>query len=171
MKNNIIGNPAVIGSGCTVVGCNGIEMNAAGSSTLAATVSNNTISQFAGNGIRGNDNSGSAAMQLKINGNAINTPVLGASNGIFAQSGAISTDTTSVCADISGNTIVGVFASTQIRVRNRFAGTTFRLPGYAGAGNDTSAVALFLAGQNGGATSSATINTNVFAGGAACTTP
>jgi hypothetical protein len=171
VKNNIIGNAGVAASGCSVVGCNGIDLNASGTGTFAATVSTNTVSQFAGTGIRGNDSSGSASMQLKINGNTINTPLAGATNGIFAQSGALSTDTTSVCADIFSNSISGVFSSTQIRVRNRFAGTLFRLPGYAGAGNDTTAVAAFLSGQNGGATASATINTNVFSGGAACATP
>jgi hypothetical protein len=171
VKNNIIGNTGVPSSGCSVAGCNGVELNASGSGTFAATISTNTVSQFAGTGVRANDSSGSAAMHVKINGNTINTPAAGAVNGIFAQSGALSTDTTSVCADIVSNSISGVFSSTQIRVRNRFAGTLFRLPGYAGAGNDTTAVSAFLSGQNGGATASATINANVFSGGAACTTP
>jgi hypothetical protein len=90
---------------------------------------------------------------------------------VFVQSGAISTDTTSVCADISGNTISGTYVSTQIRVRNRFPGTLFRLPGFPGPGNSTAAVATFLSGQNGGATASATVNGNIFGGGAACPTP
>jgi VCBS repeat-containing protein len=169
--NNIIGNIGVLASGCSVVGCTGIDLNAAGSGTFAARVSSNTVSQFSGTGIRGNDTSGSAVMQVKFNSNTVNTPVVGAVNGIFVQSGALATDTTSVCADIVSNTILGVYSSTQIRVRNRFPATTFRLPGYAGAGNDTTAVALFLSGQNGGATASATINGNTFGGGAACTTP
>jgi hypothetical protein len=110
-------------------------------------------------------------MNLKFSGNTVSNPNAGALNGIFVQSGAVSSDTTSVCADIVGNSISGAYGSTQIRVRNRFAGTTFRLPGYAGAGNDITAVAAFLSGQNGGATASATINANIFGGGAACPTP
>ncbi|MEA2568913.1 MAG: hypothetical protein QOI24_914 [Acidobacteriota bacterium] len=172
VRNNIIGAAATPLSGCSTSGCNGIELNASGTSSIAATITGNTVTQFDSQGIRGNASSGSVAMQLKISGNTISNPsVIDGLNGIFVQSGAVSTDTTSVCADIVSNSILGVYGSTQIRVRNRFAGTTFRLPGYAGAGNDTTAVALFLTGQNGGATASATINADTFAGGAACTTP
>src|SRR5258707_1875432 len=151
VNNNIIGNAAMPLSGCSAPGCNGIDMNGGGSGTFAATVTGNTISQFDSQGVRGNANAGSLAMNLKISGNTISTLAAAAANGIFVQSGPGSTDTTSVCADIFSNSILGGYSSTQIRERNRFAGTPFRLPGYAGAGNDTTAVALFLTGQNCGA--------------------
>jgi hypothetical protein len=171
VTGNIVGNPLVPGSGCSVVGCDGLLFNGAGTGTLAATVSGNEIYQSAGFGIRGNATSGSNTMNLTMTGKTISNPAAGAQNGVFVQSGAISTDTTSVCADISGNTISGTYVSTQIRVRNRFPGTLFRLPGFPGPGNSTAAVATFLSGQNGGATASATVNGNIFGGGAACPTP
>ena len=116
--------------------------------------------------------SGSVSANLAISTNTIAEPAVGASNAIFVQSGSISTDTASVCADIINNTITGTYSSSgAILVRNRFPATTFRLPGYAGPGNSTSAVAAFLSGQNGGVTAVATINGNIFGGGAACVAP
>jgi hypothetical protein len=68
----------------------------------------------------------------------------------------VSTDTTTICADIRGNTATttaaGVFG---IRVRNRFAGTSFILEDYAGAPTDDAAVQTFLATTNNAATTSA----------------
>ncbi len=75
---------------------------------------------------------------------------------IRVDAGSVSTDTTTVCADIRGNTAsttaVGLFG---IRVRQRFAGTTFILEDYAGAPTDDAAVQAFLSRTNNGATTSA----------------
>jgi hypothetical protein len=72
------------------------------------------------------------------------------------DAGAVSYDSTTVCADMFGNTAttsaVGLFG---IRVRQRFAGTHFLLEGYAGSATDDAAVQAFLAGQNNAATTSA----------------
>jgi large repetitive protein len=171
VTGNIIGTAAVPNSGCSAPGCDGIVLNSTGSGSMAATVSTNQIRQFTGRGIFGNANSGSSMMNLTISNNTIANPGAGAFNGILVQSGAIATDTTSVCSGITGNVISGTFGSTMIRVRNRFPATLYRIPGYAGAGNDTAAVAAYLSGLNGGATASATINGNLFTGGAACPTP
>jgi VCBS repeat-containing protein len=168
---NSIGTTGVPLSGCSVVGCFGIDLSGNGTGSLAATVTNNIIKNFDGRGISGSAQSGSNSMSLSIKSNTVSEPSAAAFNGIFVQSGALTTDSTSVCADIASNTISGTYSSTLIRVRNRFPATTFRLPGYAGAGNSTAAVATFLSSQNGGASASATINGNIFGGGAACPTP
>ena len=69
---------------------------------------------------------------------------------------SVSTDTTTICADIRGNTAsttaAGLFG---IRVRQRYAGTTFILEDYAGAPTDDAAVQAFLSATNNGATTSA----------------
>jgi large repetitive protein len=178
ISDNTIGTNGVAGSACApFAACDGIDIRSFGASgTLAGTLTNNAIHGVTGGGISASAASGANSMQLKIAGNTLTDPTSGSSgNAIFVQSGSVSTDTTSVCADIVSNTITGSWddsgSGTAIRVRNRFAGTTFRLPGYAGAGNSTSQVAAFLSGQNGGASASATINSNVFGGGSACVTP
>jgi hypothetical protein len=178
IQNNVIGTTGVLGSACQVSSpsCDGIDLNVNGNGTLAATITGNDIRELGGFGIRGLSN-GAAILQTKIANNTIAEPLVSSNgNAVFVQSGSTSTATTQVCADIVSNTILGLWDTggslTSIRVRNRFAGTAFRLPGYAGAGNDTTAVALFLSTQNGGATASATVGGgDVFTGGAACTTP
>ena len=77
-------------------------------------------------------------------------------DAIRVDAGAVGTDTTTICADIRGNTAtttaVGLFG---IRARQRFAGTTFILEDYAGAPTDDAAVQTFLSATNNGATTSA----------------
>jgi len=166
---NTIGISGVPGSGCAV-SCEAIAMNANGSGNYIALVTNNIVRNFATRAI-GSSISNQVVGNLSITNNVISEPGPSASNGIFVQSGGLSTDTSSVCADIKTNTITGAYSTRAILVRNRFPGTTFRLPGYAGAGNDVAAVQAFLSGQNGGVTVLATINGNTFGGGAACVSP
>ena len=178
ITNNVIGTTGVPGSACQVLSpnCAGIDLGAQGSGTFAATVSGNNVRQVGSVGIRAQANNGSTVVNVKISGNTVAEP-FGATppNAIFVQSGTAAAATTSVCADIINNTILGIWdpagTASSIQVRNRRAATLFRLPGYAGAGNDTLAVAAFLSAQNGGASAFATINANVFGGGAACPTP
>jgi len=178
ISGNTIGTNGVVGSACAPLAiCDGVDLRSAGASgTLGVTMTNNGIHGTTGAALSASASQGASSLQIKVSSNTFSDPdVANSGNAILVQSGALSTDTTSVCADIFSNTITGLWdqngSGTAIRVRNRFAGTTFRLPGYAGAGNSTSQVATFLSGQNGGASASATINANVFAGGAACTTP
>jgi VCBS repeat-containing protein len=175
ISGNTIGTSGVVGSACAG-NCDGIDLRAFGSGSFAATVTGNGVHGVNSFGINAQASSGSSNLQVKISGNTLSAPnVATANNAIFVQSGAASSDTTSVCADIFSNTITGVWdannTGTSIRVRNRFAGTTFRLPGYAGSPTSTAAVAAFLTAQNGGASASATISGNSFTGGASCITP
>ncbi|HEY3052840.1 MAG TPA: Ig-like domain-containing protein [Thermoanaerobaculia bacterium] len=176
ITNNTIGTALVVGSACNLsIACNGIDLRPTGGGSYAVTVSGNTIHGVGNFGINVSATNGNGTLNAKVSSNTIGTPGPFSANAIFSQSGATSTDTTSVCADIINNVISGVWdalgSASQIRVRNRFAGTTFRLPGFPGPGNSTAAVAAFLSGQNGGASASATINGNTFGGGAACATP
>ncbi|HKO59437.1 MAG TPA: Ig-like domain-containing protein, partial [Thermoanaerobaculia bacterium] len=169
VTNNVLGSTGVVGSTCTVT-CDAINMVITGTGgTYQTTVSGNTIRQITSRGITVNAGSGSATVLAKIFNNDVADPTGSAQNGIFVQSGTGVTDTTSVCASINNNLVSGAYPTGQIRVRNRFAGTTFRIPGYPGAGNDTTAVENYLIAQNPGVTSAtATINGNTFGGGPAC---
>jgi len=178
ISGNTIGTTGVIGSACAVAAiCDAIDLRSFGASgTLGVTMTGNAIHGVEGGALNAQASSGANSLQLKVSSNTFTDPdPASTGNAILVQSGALSTDTTSVCADIFSNTILGLWdlngSGTAIRVRNRFAGTTFRLPGYLGAGNSTAQVAAFLTAQNGGALASATINANTFGGGAACITP
>ena len=117
---------------------------------------------------------GSSQLEATITGNTVTLASSGAINDIFVASGSsLTTDTNAVCASISGNTATTASSSgdTALRVRNRQAGTTFRLPGFGGPGSSDAAVVTFLSGANGGASASATHSADFTAGGAACQTP
>jgi len=180
ISGNTIGTTGVVGSACAAFAiCDGIDLRSVGASgSFAVTTKNNSIAGVTGTAFFASAQNGANSMNLKVSANTFSNPdLVNGGNAIFVQSGAVSSDTTSVCADITGNTIndSGSWdanaSGSDIRVRNRFAGTTFRLPGFAGPFNSTAAVSAFLSAQNGGAVVSATINANTFGGGAACPTP
>ncbi|HVR40294.1 MAG TPA: Ig-like domain-containing protein, partial [Thermoanaerobaculia bacterium] len=168
LTGNTIGTVGVLGSGCA--GCDAVFLNSTSGGSAAATITNNIIRQFGNRGIAAQGTVGTSTTNLNIKNNTITNPDAGAQNAIFVQSGTSSTDTTFVCADIASNTLGGVYAAGAIRVRNRFAGTNFRVPGYVGPG-DATTVAAFISAQNAGAVTTATVSTNPFIGGAACPTP
>jgi len=176
VANNIGNATTNSGSGCGA--CNGISLqNDGNSGDFIVDVTNNIIQHVRQRAIEllpgFSDRS-----KVVIQGNTISSPdqATGLGEAIFLQSGINAGDTTTVCATVGGagglkNTISGTWnasnpANGAIRVRNRFAGTVFVLPGYAGGGSDTAAVKAFIEGNNtmGGNIASATINGNTFGG-------
>jgi VCBS repeat-containing protein len=148
-------------SGNTITNSNsstgpGIRMTGNGSATLTSLVDANTISQVANRGIEVIARDGSNRINATISNNSVTLNNALSADAIRVDAGAVSTDTTTICADIRGNTAtttaVGLFG---IRVRQRFAGTTFILEDYAGAPTDDAAVQTFLSTTNNGATTSA----------------
>ena len=113
-------------------------------------------------------------MNVHIVDNAIGAADEPAGNDIAIDviSGGSVLDTSSTCAMIGTNTIGGSYATLAnggaIRVRNNSEDSQFRLPGYVGGGSDTTAVAAFLSGSNGGADATATVDGNTFGGGGDC---
>jgi hypothetical protein len=129
IESNIIGN-GTVNSGCEILGCNSIAINnnnSAGAHKLQ--IKSNTIQHPEGSGISilsggGSDNSANSWI---IQSNNISNPDqnAGAANpAILIQSGSTTfTDTTNTCADISGNTISGLWSLgtshlSSIRVRS-----------------------------------------------------
>ncbi|MGH3010856.1 MAG: beta strand repeat-containing protein [Gaiellaceae bacterium] len=130
---------------------------------------------------------GGGALNATITGNAIDVALDGAGNavtGILAQAAIASPsgDGASLCADLGGagtlantftHSLGGNMAGGDIRARQRLNGTA-RLPGYAGAANDTAAVSAYLIGRNALVNSppaTATAESTGFAGGGACPQP
>jgi hypothetical protein len=167
MTGNIIGN--TIGNSNTGSGAGGVSCNSCNAITLQnngvsggfnVTVSNNTIQHVRQRAIEVLP-AFSDQTKVVITGNTISNPdqATGIGEAIFVQSGANTTDSTVVCATISGNTVTGSWnsgnpANGTLRVRNRFptspGSTRFIVSGYAdgNAGDDSAAVVIYLTGQN-----------------------
>jgi putative cofactor-binding repeat protein/VCBS repeat-containing protein len=154
-------------------GAPGIWVHAEGAGASRIAITGNSISNVAHNGILVSAGNGSNAMDTTITGNTVDLTLAGAGalSGIQVDSGTLTADTTKVCADIRTNTVVNPLAN-DVNVRNRRAGSTFRLPGYAGGATDTAAVVNFLKAQNTILDGAASVGTSPgFAGGAACAAP
>ena len=165
---------------------NAITITQAGTDAMRMAITNNTISyagaQFAILVQAGQ--SGNGSLDTTITGNSIDIQLdggLDALEGLLAQNAITGPGvTSSLCADIGGagalsntftHSLGGTMAGGDIRVRQRNDGTA-RLPGYGGGSIDTTAVASYLNGRNAEVSSStATVQTTGFAGGAACTQP
>lgn len=169
VSGNTIGTAGVPNSGTPSFAI-AILLDAQGSGSYVVAADNNIIRNFGTFGIW-HTATGTMSSNAAFRNNTISEPSAGATAAIFAQSGTVLTDTSSLCADIQGNVLSGTYSGQQIRVRNRFPTTTFRLPGFAGPGNSTAAVIAFLSAQNNGATATATISGNTFDGGPACVAP
>ncbi len=171
IANNVIGTSGVPFSGSNGGGT-GINVISNGSGSLITAITNNAIHGFRfGSGINIQARDGNNSMNATVTGNTINLNSATASNGILVNSGAVGSDTVSVCADISGNNIANDPLD-EIRVRRRFTGVTFRLPGFGGT--TLADVNNFLAGQNtlnGGSVSSTNTAPGFFVGGLPCTSP
>ena len=148
-------------SGNTVTNSNsttgpGLRFTGNGSATMTTLIDANTVSQVANRGIEVIARDGSNRINATISNNNVTLNNALSTDAIRVDAGTVGTDTTTICADIRGNTAsttaVGLFG---IRVRQRFPGTTFILEDYAGAPTDDAAVQAFLSATNGGSTTSA----------------
>jgi hypothetical protein len=184
VRNNQIGSTGAALS-CSAQG-SGISVDARGHGTHTAAVTGNSIRQCLDRGISVGASDGDGTLNLTVTGNTVAELVHPSSReGFFLNAGAFSpnvfgaTDSHSVCLDLGGagslaNSLThGPSATADFRLRQRFA-TTVRLPGYAGANNDTGAVVAFVSARNGGAsgTAQATVPPGGgYVGGAGCPQP
>ncbi|HXU03436.1 MAG TPA: Ig-like domain-containing protein, partial [Polyangia bacterium] len=170
-SGNTIGVSGVANSGSSEGSA--LKLQTAGQGSLNWTVTNNIIHGYNNNGIEvlagGGATLQSGAVNMTITGNSIDQPGTTAGtlsipkNGIHFNIGTVPGDTYQACAVIGGAGALANSISTSgkdgvpptglgdidFRLRQRQA-TTIRLPGYAGANNDNTAVQNFVAGNNGG---------------------
>ncbi|PKN94770.1 MAG: hypothetical protein CVU44_02890 [Chloroflexi bacterium HGW-Chloroflexi-6] len=175
VTNNTITNVnSQTGPGIRVI-TNGTDAD--NSNVLTIAVNNNNISQVANYGIEMAARDGNSDINATVNNNTVQLLDPLSSDGIRVSAGATSADTTSVCLAISGNDS-DTAGTNGIRIRNRFAGTTFRLPSYGGAATDGDgthdAVIAHLAGlnsQSSNISADHAVGNSGFTSGAACATP
>jgi hypothetical protein len=154
VSNNRIGVAGVPNSGSAQA--DGLAFNHEGSGTHTASVTGNTIVQYAngyGIGLRPQGTTGSP-MRVTIQNNTISNP------GTFAISGIgvdIASTSTTLCLNIGGvgaeansiSTSNGSF-NDDINILTNAASNTINLPGYVGGAKDATAVQTFLASRNAG---------------------
>lgn len=169
ISGNVIGTAGVPNSGATAgPGVRVVSNGASGAVTVAVT--GNTIREVNNRGIDVLARDGGSTINATIRDNDVVVSGGLALEAIRVDAGAVTTDAVTVCADIRGNTATAPSLS-GIRVRQRFAGTTFRLAGYAGAPTDNAAVSAFLAANNTASATQADNGGPGFTGVASCPTP
>ena len=177
VSGNTVGSPTVSGSG----GGNSIGIYAEGKSTETLAVTNNKLYQYDNvAGIEYLDREGDPTLNLTITGNTIADPdnAQGGAWGIYGEGGAESTDSGTVCADITGNSITGAGQTslgTADAELDQTGLVTYQLPGYTGGQYDITAVQNLVATNNSDNPSNIIATTNStgpgFVGVSSCPAP
>ena len=172
IENNVIGDPAVVGSGSAeafgiIVGASG----AGGSHTTL--INSNQVRQYFDRGIVLEAGEGSTALNATVTNNTLSNfaDAINSLHGIHSDNGILAGDTNVVCLNISGNSVAAAgnepAGGADIRVRQG-SSTTVRIPGIGGI---TSADAQTrLAALNPTATS-ITVTGTAFSNIASCQIP
>ncbi len=145
--------------------------NGANAAVLTIQVQGNNISQIGNRGIEMIARDGNSVINATVRSNTVTLTDPLSADGIRIDAGAVSTDTTTICADIAQNTSTTIGGLFGVRVRQRFAGTTFRIEGYGGGATDMTAVQNYLSSQNNGATASADFAGAGFQNSGGCPAP
>jgi hypothetical protein len=160
IKNNLVGNAGVVGSGSHVG--QGISLNATGAGTITATVTGNTVRQIRQDSVFfAEANSGSAKLNVFVHNNTFSSDQTGTGlDALDLTGGAVGSDAATLCVDMGGNTLVGDTTYTSVTVQT-FGGFTsqVKLLGLGAANNNnTTAIANFVGAS--GATSPPGVNTS-----------
>jgi subtilisin-like proprotein convertase family protein len=165
IKNSDIGTAGTAKSGSPFTG---LRLISGTSGSYTATVIDNTINEVGQHGIDmstgKNISNDSGSFIWTLQNNKINAGISAPTGqAIFATSGTAVGDTSCVHATIGGagaltNPITGTWSGSSIRLRNRESGSNFFVVGYGGStvGDNSAAIATFVSGQNGGASTTAT---------------
>jgi hypothetical protein len=129
-----------------------VTSNGANAAVLTIQVENNNVSQIGNRGIEVIARDGNSVVNATVRSNTVNLTDPLAGDGIRIDAGAVSTDTTTICADVAQNTSTTIAGLYGIRVRQRFAGTTFRVEGYGGPATNMTPLQNFISTANNSAT-------------------
>ncbi|NOH01782.1 MAG: cadherin-like domain-containing protein [Chloroflexi bacterium] len=183
ISNNVIGDPAVNSSGS--LNASGIDVEAHGAGgSHTVLITNNLVRQFHNDGILILAGEGNAAFNVTMTGNTVSNPdaTIVSFHGVHFNIGTLPTDALVACLDVRNNTLTNAAneanGGVDLRMRQRQL-TTVRMPGYAGANNDNTAVQNFLIANGNAVTTILASNTVATggggylntAGGAACPQP
>ena len=167
VRNNVIGTPGTVASGCAVAACGGIELNNLGASGFYyMEVTDNEVNHVSGSAIAVFHNSGSTVAggqtSVVITHNTLQNPDSAQGNGIRVVNGDGINDLGQMCMEVGGstaalkNTVSGTWGigtnDDSIRFQRRTSasgGGSFKIRNYAPDASPTDAEAVaFVATQN-----------------------
>ena len=177
IQSNFIGNSAIVGSGSSqAFGIYASARGAGGSHTTL--IDSNTVRQYFDRGILTEAGEGSAALNATITNNTVSNfaDAVNSLHGIHSDNGILAADANSVCMDIRANSVATAgneaAGGADIRLRKGSqAGLSVRIPGFTPPPATAAAVQTFIAGQNPTATTVNVSGNNFTGGAAACTQP
>jgi VCBS repeat-containing protein len=135
----------------------GIALTSGGSETMTAEVGDNTVKQIKSeDGINAAAEEGSAVLNLTLLGNHVETSQVTSQEGIYVDSGALPSDTSTVCLDAKGNTATtagteagnGRFNGAGLAVIQNTPSAHFEIQGLSKDTTDTEEVQKFLEHEN-----------------------
>ncbi|MCC6454022.1 MAG: tandem-95 repeat protein [Caldilineaceae bacterium] len=173
IENNVIGDPDVDHSGS--LQAFGIIVGARGAGSHTTLINNNKVSQFHDTGIVLEAGEGSAALNATVTNNSVSdfADAINSLHGIYSVSGILAGDSNSVCLDIHSNSVADAGNEAQggadIRVRKGTQTSLgVRLPSLMGS---SSMDAMNLITGNNPTATTVTVTGAGYTGGAACAQP
>jgi hypothetical protein len=136
---------------------NGIALTSGGSETMTTEVGDDTVKQIKSeDGINAAAEEGSAVLNLTLLGNHVETNQVTSQEGIYVDSGALPSDTSTVCLDAKGNTVTtsgteagnGRFNAAGLAVVQNTPSAHFEIQGLSKSTADTEEVQKFLEHEN-----------------------
>jgi hypothetical protein len=124
-----------------------IDAAAGQSSSARMRIANNVIDQFKGYGLHLRHGEGNGSAHYVVTSNTVANPAPGAFEALVLEAGALSSDTVSVCADISANAFTNAGGTGAFGVEmgyQVYPSSTLRMPGFGGT------MAGYLQGRNTG---------------------
>jgi hypothetical protein len=147
VQGNIIGEAGTTGSGSSAG--SGIAARAVGGGQLSVLVQSNVVRQYAVHGIVLESAANAPTLNANVLANTVANPTASAGNGLHVRAGLGASDGGNLCLGAGNNTLTGSAGPGQSDFRLRQLGfAAFRLPGYAGASNNTAAVIAFFQANN-----------------------
>lgn len=152
---NNVGNAATPDSGSKAG--SGIALTSSGSETMTADVRENKIVQIeSGNGINAAADQGSAKLNLTLAKNEVHTDQATSRDGVEVDSGALTSDTNTMCLNAAENTFVSSGTEAGNKSFNTYglvlvqqgASTKFEIQGYTGSATSEAEIATYLNAHN-----------------------
>ncbi len=148
----------------------GIRVAGNGTGTHTTLIDNNDILRYFESGLQISANDGSSTLNATVINNTIAEPGAFVAEGIKVVSGSTGTDSNTVCLDLGGGTLENSFVGSGPTDYNslQFGTATISLPGYGGPFQNVGAITSFIQGRN---TGSPSVSAFFFGSGGYANTP
>ena len=170
IEGNVIGDPAVVASGSSEA--SGIIVGSRGTGSHTTLINNNKVRQYFDRGIVLEAGEGSSALDATVTNNTVSdfADAVNSLHGIHSDTGILAADASTACLDVRSNLVATAGneagGGADIRVRKGTqAGLNVRIPGLVGT--TAAAVDTRITADNPAATT-VTVSGNNYSAAAAC---